>query len=216
MNDLTKPVAMISYANTVGLVGTTVYFSKKITSLETKLNDAAEEIETIRDGVKEKVPFMENNLRGIENNMRGIANVVNSNLPVFAKKIEKTEKKIEKIRLVLENMGDAIESLEYKFTMLMKILNEKDVLGGAKIEIPTEAPQPPVQRERSIKKSKKTKKSKSYSSSEESESESSEEEVKSKSKSKSKSKNEKSKSKKKSEDSDEDDTSLVARLASKK
>ena len=210
MNDFTRPSAILGYANTIGLGVVTVYLVNRTNSLNTKYNDLADEVDTIRDGIKEKVPIIENTIKGLDQNLRNVATAVNNNLGPIIKNNQKTEKKLSKYRAIIEELTETIDVMEHRFSSLVKALNDGKILENFKVEEVVRPPTPvPVKPKKHLKK----KRSYDLSSSEsESESSSSEEE-KPKKKSKSKGKN---KSRKSVEDEDESDTNIVARMASKR
>ncbi len=212
MNELTRPSAILGYANTVGLAVATVYLSNKTSTLNVKYNDLADEVDTIRDGIKEKVPLIENSIKGLDQNLRNIATAVNNNLGGINKRNIKNEKKMSKYRSIIEEMANSIDVLETRYSSLVKALNENKILENFKVEDVVPSPPTPVP----VKPKKTTRKRRTFdvssSESESSESESSEEE-KPKKKSKSKTKTRKNRH---TEDEDESDTNIVARIASKR
>ena len=204
MNDLTRPSALLGYANTVAIAASTIYLVNKNAALNTKINDLADDVDTIRDGIKEKVPVIENSIKGLDQNLRNVATAVNNNLGPIIKRTDKTEKKLNKYKAIIEEMAEAIETLDHRYTSLVKALTDNKILENFKVE---DLPEPEP-----VKPKKVVRKRKTYDlDTSESESESSEEE-------KPKSRKNKSKNKRKhvSEDSDEDDISKVARMASRK
>jgi hypothetical protein len=210
MNDLTRPSAILGYANTVGLAVAAVYLANKTSALNVKYNDLADDVDTIRDGIKEKVPVIENSIKGLDQNLRNIANAVNTNLGGLNKKNAKNEKKMNKHRAVIEEMSETIELLEARYAALVKALNDNKILENFSVDDVAPAPAPVVKHKKVVKK----KRSLDISSSEsESSSDSESEEEKPKKKSKSKSKGRKNRH---TEDDDESDTNIVARMASKR
>jgi hypothetical protein len=209
MNDLTRPSALLGYANTVGIAVATVYLANKTSALNVKYNDLAEEIETIRDGVKEKVPAIENTIKGLDQNLRNVATAVNNSLGGMNKRHIKTEKKMNKYKNVIEELFEVIEVQEARYNALVKALLDNKVLEDFKME---EAPvPPPVVKSRKVVSRKKRVLDDTESESEsESDSESEEEKPKKKSKTKAKKKT------RHAEDDDESDTNIVARMASRR
>jgi hypothetical protein len=209
MNDLTRPSAILGYANTVGLAVATVYLNNKTNNLNAKYIDLADDVDTIRDGIKEKVPMIENTIKGLDQNLRNVATVVNNNLGPLIKKGDKTDKKVGKFKAIIEELYETIELMDMRYNTLVKSLVDNKILENFKIEDITPEPAPPVVKHKKVQKKKRVVE---FSSSEsESESESSEEE-----KPKKKSKKSKSKKSRSNDDDDDDDTNIVARMASKR
>jgi hypothetical protein len=210
MNDLTRPSAILGYANTVGLAVATVYLNSKTTALNAKYNDLAEDVDTIRDGIKEKVPMIENTIKGLDQNLRNVATVVNNNLGPMVKRTEKTDKKVAKYKVAIEELYEVIDIMDARYNALVKVLVDNKILENFKIEelVPLPTP-PPIIKPKKIQKKKRVIDSSDES---DSESESSEEEKPRKSKTKSR-KTKKSRAVDEDEDSD---TNIVARMASKR
>ena len=204
MNDLTKPSMMLGYANTVGLAASTIYMVNKTSTLTAKFNDLSEDVDTIRDGIKEKVPIIEQNIKGLDQNIRGIVNFSNSQVVPLIKKSEKSEKKLDRYRSCIEEMAATIEALDARYMALVQALKDNKILENFKVEeLPEPAPPKPK------KPTPKKKRSLTLSSSEESSSESSEEEKPRPKKGKSK-----NHSKLRVDDGDDSETNIVARMAS--
>jgi len=207
MSELSRPSTIIGGANVVATAAVAIYLANKNSALNARVNDLTDDVDTIRDGIKEKVPQIENSIKGLDQNMRSIANAVHNNLGPVIKRTDKSEKKLTKYRAVIEEMGEAIEMLENRYNTLIKAMSANSLLKDVKLEeLPDRASMKP-------KKVPKRKKSYEFSSSE-SESESSSEDEKPKSK-KNKNKN-KNKNKVRMDDADESDTNIVARMASRK
>lgn len=73
MNEHTRPLALLTYANTVALGGAAIYFNNKTNAINTKLEDVTEEVSEIREGVEKKVPMIENSIKGLDQMVRNIA-----------------------------------------------------------------------------------------------------------------------------------------------
>lgn len=200
-SDLTKPVSLLTYANTVGVVASTVYLNNKTNSINARVTDLAEDVESIRDGVKEKVPGMEKNLTMLNTHYQNMVNTLNNQGRVV-EKMSKVDKKFEKMRLFMDSIGEALEALEDKHNQLVTVLKNKGSLDASTADELTVAKAAPV---------KVVKKAKRKYVSESEESESSEEEPPRKSK-----KSKKEKKSKHTSDDDEDDISQVIRMASQK
>jgi hypothetical protein len=205
MNDLTKPSMMLGYANTVGIAASTIYMVNKTSALNVKFNDLSEDVETIRDGIKEKVPVIENNIKNLDQNIRGIVNFSNSQVVPLIKKSEKSEKKLDRYRSCIEEMAATIEALDARYHALVQALKDNKILENFKVEdIPEYTPPKPQK-----KAAPKKKRSLTLSSSDDSSSESSEEE-----KPKSRKNKSKNHSKLRVDDGDDSETNIVARMAS--
>jgi hypothetical protein len=205
MNDLTRPSAVLGYANSVAIAAATIYLVNKNSALNTKINDLTDDVDTIRDGIKEKVPMIENSIKGLDQNLRNVATAVNNNLGPIIKRADKNDKKMNKYKAIIEEMGETIEILDHRYNTLVKALLDNKLLENFKME---ELPEPAPVKPKKVQRKRRT----FDLDTSESESESSEEE-------KPKSRKNKHKSKKQSrvsEDSDEDDISKVARMASRK
>ena len=204
MNDLTKPSMMLGYANTVGIAASTIYMVNKTSALNAKFNDLSEDVETIRDGIKEKVPIMEQNIKGLDQNIRGIVNFSNSQVVPLIKKSEKSEKKLDRYRSCIEEMAATIEALDARYMALVQALKDNKILENFKVEEMPEYSPPKPQKKAAPKKKRSL-----TLSSDESSSESSEEE-----KPRSKKGKSKNHSKLRVDDGDDSETNIVARMAS--
>ena len=210
MSEFTRPTAMIGYATTVGVVASTIFLNNKISDTNAKftakVNDLAEDINIIRDGVKEKVPAIEGAMKHMNDNIRGIAGVVHNHSNVM-KKLVKTEKRVARCLVAIEDIMNALEVIETRQINLMTALKTKGVLDGTVVEV--SAPTAPIIAPKPTQKPKKT--HRLISSDEESESSSDDER-----RNKKKTKKTKSKPRNDEDDDDEDEVGVVARLAARK
>jgi hypothetical protein len=210
MSEFTRPTAMIGYATTVGVVASTIFLNNKIsdsnTRLHNKITDLTEDINIIRDGVKEKVPMIENGMKHMSDNIKGIAGVVNNHSNVI-KKLLKMEKRLARCLVAVEDVMNALEIIESRQNNLINALKTKGTLDGTAVEI--NAPSAPVIAHKAVHKPKKT--HRLISSDEDSDSSSEEDRRRSR-----KQKKNKNKSRNDSDDDDEDEVERVARLASRK
>lgn len=202
MSELTKPVSVLTYANTAGILATTIYTNNKLNATNIKLKDVTEDVEMIRDGIKEKVPTIENNIKQLDNVIKNIVQVFNNQ----AMANKKTEKKHKKVYRVIEELLIRLDESESRYARLLNELKSKNVLEASVVDsmassiVVAAPPPPPKPAPKPILSRRLT------SDSSDSESDS-EEERKSKKKSK--------KSKVKS-DSEEDEIEKVVRLARSK
>lgn len=198
MNEFTRPTAVLGYATGVGLAASTIFLNNKITTTNTKLNDLTEDVEAIRDGVKEKVPSIENTLKMMDHGIKNIASVVNNHAG-SVKKTPKLEKRLFKVCEVLEGIMEQVESLETRYQVLVDALKSKGSLEGVSLDSVRPTPVAPS------KPAPKKKARRLVSSDEESDASSSEDEKHRKKKPVRKNKNR--------NDSDEDEVDFVARMA---
>lgn len=199
MSEFTKPLAVLSYANTAGILATTIYTNNKLNVTNQKLKDVAEDVDMIRDGIKEKVPVIENNIKHLDNVIKNIVSVFN-NQTLSGKK------KNKKLCSVVEELAIRLEESENRYARLLNELKNKSVLDTSVLDsigssIVVAPPPPPKPAPKSILSRRLVSDSSS------SDSESEVEKHKSKKKSK--------KSKVKS-DSEEDEIEKVVRLARSK
>jgi hypothetical protein len=210
MSEFTRPTAMIGYATAVGAVASTIFLNNKISEnnfkVNAKINDLTEDINIIRDGVKEKVPIIEKGMNHMADNIKGIAGVVTNHSNVL-KKLIKMEKRLSRCLMAVEDVMNALETIETRQLNLISALKTKGVLDGTAVEI--SAPAAPVIAPKPAPKPKKT--HRLVSSDEESESSSEDER-----RTKKKSRKSKSKSRNEEDDDDDDEVGVVARLASRK
>jgi hypothetical protein len=204
MSEFTRPTAMLSYANATAVVASTIWLNNKIGATNTKITDLTEDVEAIRDGVKEKVPMIENSIKHLDNVIKNVASVVNNHAPV----VKKADKRFNKIRNVLEEMSEAIETIEARQFALIDALKAKGVIDNINLDV-----QAPVVQRPAPKPVKVQHKSRRFSSASEDESSESSEEEKPKHKS---SKKHHKSSKKHKDDSDEDEIDKVVRMARNK
>lgn len=210
MSEFTRPTAMIGYATTVGVVASTIFLNNKINEtngkLNTKIADITEDIGIIRDGVKEKVPMLENGLKHLAGDIKNVVGAIN-NHSVNIKKLNKMEKRLTRCITAVEDIMNALEILETRQINLINGLKAKGSLEGVTIEAPALPAVPVIP-----KPAPKSKRShRLVSSDEESDSSSEDDRRKSKKKSKNKSKNR--------DDSDNDaidEVDFVARMAARK
>ena len=154
MSEFTRPTAMIGYATTVGVVASTIYLNNKINEtngkLHNKITDITEDINIIRDGVKEKVPMLENGIKHIASDMGKVMGAVN-NHSVNIKKLIKMEKRLSRCIMAVEDIMNALEVLETRQVNLINGLKAKGALEGITVEaaplpaapvIPKAAPKP--------------------------------------------------------------------------
>lgn len=210
MSEFTRPTAMIGYATTVGVVASTIYLNNKINEtsgkLNTKIADLNEDIGIIRDGVKEKVPMLENGLKHIASNMKNVVGAITSHSDSI-KKLNKMEKKLSRCIMAVEDIMNALEVLETRQINLINGLKAKGSLEGVVIETPP-APQPPVIQKAPAKPKRNHR---LVSSDEESGSSSEDDRRKKKGKGKSK-----GKSRDETDNEDVDEVDFVARMAGRK
>jgi len=210
MSEFTRPTAMISYATTVGVVASTIYLNNKINEtsgkLHTKIVDITEDIGIIRDGVKEKVPMLENGLKHIASDMKNVIGAINAHSGSI-KKLNKMEKKLSRCIMAVEDIMNALEVLEARQTNLINGLKAKGSLEGVAIEaLPT--PQPPVMPKAATKPKRNHR---LVSSDDDSDSSSEDDRRKNKKKGKGK-----SKARDDTDNDDVDEVDFVARMASRK
>ena len=210
MSEFTKPTAMIGYATAVGVVASTIFMNNKISDNNVKINakiaDLTEDINIIRDGVKEKVPMIEGGMKHMADNIKGIAGVVNNHSNVL-KKLLKMEKRLARCLMAVEDVMNALETIETRQLNLISALKSKGALDGTTVEV--SAPAAPVVVQKTVQKPKKA--HRLISSDEDSDSSSEDER-----RSKKKSKKSKSKSRNDDDEDDEDEVGVVARLAARK
>jgi hypothetical protein len=205
MSELTKPVSVLTYANTAGILATTIYTNNKLNATNTKLKDVAEDVDMIRDGIKEKVPTIENNIKQLDNVIKNIVQVFNNQ----AMATKKTEKKHKKLYRVIEELLIRLDESESRYARLLNELKTKNVLEASVVDsmassiAPIVAPPPPPKPAPKPILSRRLSSDSSDSDSSESEDE--------RQKSKKKSKKSKAKS-----DSEEDEIEKVVRLARSK
>lgn len=210
MSEFTRPTAMISYANAVGVVASTIYLNNKINEtsgrLHTKIVDITEDIGIIRDGVKEKVPMLENGIKHLASDMKNVIGAINAH-SASIKKLTKMEKRLGRCICAIEDIMGSLEALEARQSNLINGLKAKGVLDGVVVE--TAHPPPPPVVTKTVTKNKRS--HRLVSSDEESDSSSEEDRRKSKKKSKGK-----SKQRDDSDNDDVDEVDFVARMASRK
>lgn len=151
MNDLTKPSTLISGVNTLGLVTAGIYFSRQNTTLNAKINDVSDEVETIKDGLKEKVPTLENTIRTMELSMRSLAN----SLQTIHNTNGQMDGRIRKNRDKLSDIAETLDALDQRFVNLVEALIAKDVIKKEDVDPPSKV----VTKTRSSDKDKKKSKS---------------------------------------------------------
>jgi hypothetical protein len=201
MNEFTRPTAVLGYATGVGLAASTIFLNNKITVTNSKLTDLTEDVEAIRDGVKEKVPAIENTLKMMDHGMKNIASVVNNHAG-SVKKTPKLEKRLAKACEIIEGLMEQVETLETRYQVLIDALKSKGSLDGVSLDttarpVPVAAPKPvPKKKARRL-----------VSSDEESGSESSDDEKQARKKKQAR------KNKNRNDSSDEDEVDFVARMA---
>jgi chromosome segregation ATPase len=152
MNDLTKPSTLIAGVNTLGLVTAGIYFSRQNTTLNARVNDVTDEIETIKEGLKEKVPTIENSVRTLDHSIRFVSNSV-QNVHLSNGKIDK---KLGKTRDELAEISAALDKLDQRFVNLVEALIAKDIIKKEDVDPPSKV----VTKTRNSEKEKSKKKSK--------------------------------------------------------
>jgi hypothetical protein len=171
MNDLTKPSTLIAGVNTLGLVTAGIYFSRQNTTLNARINDVTDEVETIKDGLKEKVPSMENTIKTMDLGLRSLAN----SLQNMHNTNGQLDGRIRKNRDKLSDLAETLDALDQRFVNLVEALIAKEIIKKEDVDPPSKV----VTKTRGSEKDKKKSKSKhrrDETESEESSSESSESE----------------------------------------
>lgn len=163
MGDFTKPGTILAGVSTIGVISTSVYFSNKTNSLAKQIATIDADIDTIKDGLKEKVPMLENAIKTVDHGLRNMS----TGMQNFANHTKKIEKKFSKSSSEVSEMSEALDVIDNRMVRLMEALVRKGVVSEEEINPPVKAP--PIQRARA---SKETKRRSSDSDSEESESES--------------------------------------------
>lgn len=133
MNDLTKPSTLIAGVNTLGLVTAGIYFSRQNTTLNARVNDVADEVETIKDGLKEKVPAIENSVKTLDHSIRFLSNSIQT-IHVSNGKIDK---KLGKTRDDLAEISAALDKLDQRFVNLVEALIAKDIIKKEDVDPPS-------------------------------------------------------------------------------
>jgi len=152
MNDITKPATLLAGVSTLGLVSTSIYFSNKTSALNKSIADINDDIDTIKDGLKEKVPALENQIKNVDHGLRAISGGMQN----FAMHSKKIEKKFGKTLEEVSEVSSALDTIDDRVVRLIEALVSKNVISQEDIDPP---PKPqPVQRARASKnESKKTK-----------------------------------------------------------
>lgn len=168
MNDITKPATLLAGISTLGLVSTSIYFSNKNAAINKSISDINDDIDTIKDGLKEKVPALENQIKNVDHGLRAMSGGM-QNFAIHSKKIEK---KFGKTLEEVSEVSSALDTIDDRVVRLIEALVSKNVISQEDIDPP---PKPqPVQRARHSKND--TKKSKHFSEDEEDEDDASSEE----------------------------------------
>jgi len=172
MNDLTKPSTLIAGVNTLGLVTAGIYFSRQNTTLNARINDVADEVETIKDGLKEKVPTMENSMKTLELSLRSLAN----SLQTIHNTNGQMDGRIRKNRDKLSDIAETLDALDQRFVNLVEALIAKDIIKKEDVDPPSKIVTKTRGSDKEHKKKSKSKHRRDETESEDSSSESSESE----------------------------------------
>jgi hypothetical protein len=154
MNDLTKPSTLIAGVNTLGLVTAGIYFSRQNTTLNARVNDVADEVETIKDGLKEKVPAIENSVNILNHSIRSLSNSIQT-IHVANGKIDK---KVSKTRDDLAEISATLDKLDQRFVNLVEALISKDLIKKEDVDPPSKVVTKTRGSDKDKKKSKTTSK----------------------------------------------------------
>lgn len=133
MNDLTKPSTLIAGVNTLGLVTAGIYFSRQNTTLNARINDVTDEVETIKDGLKEKVPAIENSVKTLDHSIRFLSN----SLQTFHVSNGKIDKKVSKNRDELAEISATLDRLDQRFVNLVEALISKNIITKEDVDPPS-------------------------------------------------------------------------------
>jgi hypothetical protein len=152
MNDLTKPSTLIAGVNTLGLVTAGIYFSRQNTTLNARVNDVTDEVETIKDGLKEKVPAIENSVNILNHSIRSLSNSIQT-IHVANGKIDK---KVSKTRDDLAEISATLDKLDQRFVNLVEALIAKDIIKKDDVDPPSKVVTKTRGSEKDSKKKSKT------------------------------------------------------------
>lgn len=133
MNDLTKPSTLIAGVNTLGLVTAGIYFSKQNTATNVRINDVADEVETIKDGLKEKVPTIENSVNILNHSIRSLSNSIQT----IHLTNGKVDKKVGKNRDEMAEISATLDRLDQRFVNLVEALIAKDIIKKDDVDPPS-------------------------------------------------------------------------------
>jgi chromosome segregation ATPase len=133
MNDLSKPSTLFSGASALGLVTASIYFSRQNTGINLRLNDLSEEIETIKDGLKEKIPQIENTMKSFNHAL----NNINLNTQNIGMGLRKVEKKYNSVRDDIKEVSDTLDALDQRFVNLVETLITKGNIIKEDVDPPT-------------------------------------------------------------------------------
>jgi len=133
MNDLSKPSTIFSGVNTLGLITTAVYFSRQNAALNVKVNDTIDEIDTIKEGLKDKVPKIENSVKTLEMAMRSLS----QNLQNVGHSLHASDKKMSRARNEVSEISDTLDALDTRFVNLVEALIAKGVITKEDVDPPS-------------------------------------------------------------------------------
>jgi len=133
MNDLSKPSTIFSGVNTLGLITTAVYFSRQNAALNIKVNDTLDEIDTIKEGLKDKVPKIENSVKTLDMAIRSLS----QNLQNVGHSLHSSDKKMSKARSEVSEISDTLDALDTRFVNLVEALIAKGVITKEDVDPPS-------------------------------------------------------------------------------
>lgn len=133
MNDLSKPSTIFAGVNSLGLITTAVYFSRQNAALNGKINEVNEEIDTIKEGLKEKVPTIENSVKALDHAFR----TLNQGLQSVNNNTHLIEKKTNKARGEVTEISDTLDALDTRFVNLVEALISKGIITKEDVDPPS-------------------------------------------------------------------------------
>lgn len=133
MNDLSKPSTIFQGVNTLGLITTAVYFSRQNAALNVKINDTFDEIDTIKEGLKDKVPKIENSVKTLEMAMRSLS----QNLQNIGHSLHTSDKKVSRARGEVTEISDTLDALDTRFVNLVEALIAKNIISKEDVDPPS-------------------------------------------------------------------------------